>query len=142
MSVWMKVRQKACVHVSYAGWWYFADALDQESGNISGPDDKGPIRRFLDEAVFNIDGHTAFITSISFLLKQKAIVDARLLSVLDGLYSLSWSSPKILEGLSSDVYDELRNSCAVACQRQLCLGAWEVGELAYDMLGMFFHYIT
>lgn len=138
----MKVRQKACVHVSHAGWWYFADALAQESANITGPDDNGPIRRFLDEAVFNIGQHESFIASISFLLDQKGIVDARLLGVLDGLYSMNWSSPKILEGLSPSVCDKLRNSCAVACQRQLCSGAWEVGELTYDMLGMLFHLIV
>ena len=139
LFAWTKIR--SCARISYAGWWYFAGALNQEIETTVELNDHGPLLQFLNEAVFRINQQEAFIASISFLFVAKHVVDDYLSGLFDGLFSLNWICPEILHGLSPGVYDELRNSCSIACQRQFCLGVIEDSKVAFHALCVFFHWL-
>ena len=135
----MRARQN--IYVASAGWWYFAEAMNTDMPNITQPGDGGPIGRFLEETVVATDQQEAFLSTISFMFNDKFIVDDKLLGLLEGLSVLSTASPQIYLKSSPKVLADIRFSCSVACQRQLCSGAREDDDMVCQLLGMFFHWL-
>ncbi|KAI0090649.1 hypothetical protein BDY19DRAFT_724983 [Irpex rosettiformis] len=140
LYIWTRTRQN--IHVSYAAWWYFSDALAPETPIKTGPTDNAIIRQFIEEAILHVNQQGAFIATVSFMLTKKLIVDEKIIRLLDTLYALNCVSPRLLQNLPSDIYAELRNSCSIACQRQLCLGGEEIVEPVYDIFAMSFHWFA
>lgn len=96
----------------------------------SGPEYNVVVRQFLEESIVQENRQNAVAARMTYLLNNRYVLDLSLASYLSLFHMIITVSPAIVRSLPPTSLKQLRRSCSIAFQRQIC-SRHPLGVLAY-----------
>lgn len=120
LYVWTKTRN---LHYSEMVWHVLSIGIGEQGPvTASGPDSNVIVRQFLEESVMQAKRQKAVATTISYLLSNRGVFDRALANYLSVYHMMITACPSIIRSLPTTLLEQLRDSCSIAFQRQMCSG--------------------
>lgn len=133
MYMWAHTRN---LHYSDIAWDIVSIGIGEQGPVVgSGPEHNVVVRQFLEEAVMQADRQNEVAARMSQILSNRCVFDRLLATYLSVFHMMITALPAILRSLSPTTLLQLRKSCSIAFQRQMCSGCTDDGMArTYEVL--------
>lgn len=144
MYVWTQSRNLSCCE---AAWRILSIGIGEQGPVIgSGPDHNHVVmRQFLEESVIKTNQRSAVVAKMAYLLGSRYIFHHILAGYLSIFHMMVVACPAILQSLPPTSLVQLRTSCSIAFQRQVCSensASYVIMAFTYEVLKTSFYVIS